>query len=159
MYESPDIMSQVNLEIVMILDLLGNGLPRGRILRVEASKNLHAQKWKEKFRPKAVLDRQINTDGIACDVRDPSPISMYCRVGDMMRFGQSSRMFILGGPPEFMPEEGLSREERHRLAAMEVFRVLAKLTSSLYWQCDLQSYAKFMSLAFPKEPYILQPCL
>ena len=37
-----------------------------------------------------------------------------------MKFGLSSRLFILGGPAEMMPEEGLSRSQRHQLAALEV---------------------------------------
>ena len=43
-----------------------------------------------------------------------------CSVGDILKFGQSSRMFILGGPAELMPEEGLSRPQRQHLAALEV---------------------------------------
>ena len=42
------------------------------------------------------------------------------RVGDIIKLGQSSRLFILGGPQELMPEEGLSRQQRKALAAMEV---------------------------------------
>jgi hypothetical protein len=40
-------------------------------------------------------------------------------VGDTFRFGQSSRMYILGGPAELMPEEGLNRLQRRQLAALE----------------------------------------
>ena len=38
----------------------------------------------------------------------------------MIKLGQSSRTFILGGPQDLMPEEGLSRQQRKALAAMEV---------------------------------------
>ena len=37
----------------------------------------------------------------------------------MIKLGQSSRTFILGGPQDLMPEEGLSRQQRKALAAME----------------------------------------
>ena len=37
----------------------------------------------------------------------------------MIRFGQSSRQYILTGSPEFMPEEGPSREQRRQVAALE----------------------------------------
>ncbi len=34
------------------------------------------------------------------------------RVGDMVRLGQSSRDYVVGGPPERMPAEGPSKTER-----------------------------------------------
>lgn len=37
----------------------------------------------------------------------------------MLRFGQSSRMYLLNGPSELMPEEGLSRQQRQQLKALE----------------------------------------
>ena len=40
-------------------------------------------------------------------------------VGDQIRFGQSSRVFVFSGAAELMPEEGLSRDERRRLRALE----------------------------------------
>ena len=40
-------------------------------------------------------------------------------VGDQIRFGQSSRVFVVSGAAELMPEEGLSRDERRRLRALE----------------------------------------
>jgi len=40
-------------------------------------------------------------------------------VGDQLRFGMSSRTHIFSGAVELMPEEGLSREERRRLRALE----------------------------------------
>lgn len=43
-------------------------------------------------------------------------------VGDMVRFGESSRMYILCGPTELMAEEGPSREERRQAAALEALR-------------------------------------
>eukprot|EP00877_Chromochloris_zofingiensis_P009069 jgi/Chrzof1/4415/Cz14g12090.t1 len=41
------------------------------------------------------------------------------RVGDIIRFGQSSRMYVLSGPSDLMPEEGLSRLQRRQLALLE----------------------------------------
>lgn len=40
-------------------------------------------------------------------------------VGDQVRFGQSSRVFVVSGAVELMPEEGLSLEERRKLKALE----------------------------------------
>jgi hypothetical protein len=40
----------------------------------------------------------------------------------MVRFGRSSRTYILGGPAELLPEEGLSRDQRRQLAALEARR-------------------------------------
>ena len=40
-------------------------------------------------------------------------------VGDQIRFGQSSRVFCVAGAAELMPEEGLSRDERRKLRALE----------------------------------------
>ena len=37
-------------------------------------------------------------------------------VGDQLKFGQSTRMYILAGPAELMPEEGPSLKERKELA-------------------------------------------
>jgi hypothetical protein len=41
-------------------------------------------------------------------------------VGDIIKFGRSTRLYIFGGPTELMPEEGLTRDQRRSLAAMEV---------------------------------------
>ena len=38
----------------------------------------------------------------------------------MIKFGRSMRMYILGGPPELMPEEGLTRDQKRMAAALEV---------------------------------------
>ena len=43
-------------------------------------------------------------------------------VGDMLRFGESSRVYILCGPAELMVEEGPSREQRRQAAALEALR-------------------------------------
>ena len=40
-------------------------------------------------------------------------------VGDQIKFGQSSRVFVVSGAVELMPEEGLSRDERRKLRALE----------------------------------------
>jgi hypothetical protein len=44
----------------------------------------------------------------------------FCRVGDTFKLGQSSRLYLLGGPEQMMPEEGLSREQRKQLRIMQV---------------------------------------
>lgn len=38
----------------------------------------------------------------------------------MFKFGRSTRMYILGGPDELRPEQGLTREQRRTAAALEV---------------------------------------
>ena len=43
-----------------------------------------------------------------------------CRVGDTFKLGQSTRLYLLGGPEQMMPEEGLSREQRKQLRIMQV---------------------------------------
>ena len=42
------------------------------------------------------------------------------RVGDMIKFGLSTRLYVFGGPEELRPEEGLSKLQRKQLAALEV---------------------------------------
>jgi hypothetical protein len=46
--------------------------------------------------------------------------SAFCSVGDQVRFGQSSRVYLFGGPQELLPEEGISRMQRQQLAAIAV---------------------------------------
>ncbi len=41
------------------------------------------------------------------------------RVGDTIRFGSSSRIYILGGPDELRPVEGLVPSAKAKLAALE----------------------------------------
>ena len=41
------------------------------------------------------------------------------RVGDMFKFGRSTRMYILGGPAELMPEEGLTKKHMQAMKALE----------------------------------------
>eukprot|EP00878_Enallax_costatus_P023914 GHUV01025478.1.p1 GENE.GHUV01025478.1~~GHUV01025478.1.p1 ORF type:complete len:446 (+),score=174.04 GHUV01025478.1:427-1764(+) len=41
------------------------------------------------------------------------------RVGDTFGFGQSSRMYVLTGPQELMPQEGLSKQQKKQLAMLE----------------------------------------
>ncbi len=38
----------------------------------------------------------------------------------MFKFGRSTRMYILGGPEELRPEQGLTRDQRRTAAALEV---------------------------------------
>ena len=42
------------------------------------------------------------------------------RVGDQVRFGESTRLFVLEGPTELMPDEGPSREDKMKAAALKV---------------------------------------
>lgn len=42
------------------------------------------------------------------------------RVGDLIKFGQSTRMYVFCGPAELMPEEGLTRDQKRHLATLEV---------------------------------------
>jgi pSer/pThr/pTyr-binding forkhead associated (FHA) protein len=51
-------------------------------------------------------------------------------VGDQIRFGQSSRVFVVAGASELMPEEGLSRDERRRLRALEKMSEAERTRSS-----------------------------
>lgn len=45
----------------------------------------------------------------------------WCRrVGDLIKFGQSTRMYVFCGPAELMPEEGLTRDQKRHLATLEV---------------------------------------
>ena len=38
----------------------------------------------------------------------------------MFKFGRSTRMYILGGPTELMPEEGLTKKQMLTMKALEV---------------------------------------
>lgn len=50
-------------------------------------------------------------------------VCVCLRVGDTFIFGQSSRMFVLTGPAELMPEEGLNKQQRKQLAMLEAAQV------------------------------------
>ena len=41
-------------------------------------------------------------------------------MGDTFKLGQSSRLYVLCGPAELMPEEGLSKAQRQQLRALQV---------------------------------------
>lgn len=41
------------------------------------------------------------------------------RVGDMFKFGRSTRMYILGGPADLMPKEGLTKKQMLQMKALE----------------------------------------
>ena len=47
-------------------------------------------------------------------------LGSHHRVGDTFKLGQSSRLYVVGGPEQLMPEEGLSREQRKQLRVMQV---------------------------------------
>jgi hypothetical protein len=40
-------------------------------------------------------------------------------VGDTFKFGESSRMYLLGGPEELMPAADLTPSQKRQLAALE----------------------------------------
>ena len=44
------------------------------------------------------------------------------RVGDQMRIADSERMYILSGPQDLMPSQGLSREEKRQALALEAYQ-------------------------------------
>ncbi|GIL77354.1 hypothetical protein Vretimale_2815 [Volvox reticuliferus] len=48
-----------------------------------------------------------------------SKVYVPLAVGHTLRFGSSSRLYILEGPAELMPPEGLTRDQRRQLAALE----------------------------------------
>ena len=61
-----------------------------------------------------------STHGTFVNKRPVNPrVFVPLRVGDQLRFGQSTRVYVLCGPAELMPEEGLSRAERQQLRALE----------------------------------------
>ncbi|PRW44332.1 Kanadaptin isoform B [Chlorella sorokiniana] len=51
--------------------------------------------------------------------RIPAGKHVPLRVGDQLRFGESTRLYVLGGPDELMPQEGPSKEERMKQAALK----------------------------------------
>jgi hypothetical protein len=51
--------------------------------------------------------------------RAPAREHVRLAVGDQLRFGESSRVHVLGGPAELMPAEGPGREARRQAAALE----------------------------------------
>lgn len=40
----------------------------------------------------------------------------------MFKFGRSTRMYIVGGPDELRPEQGLTKDQRRTAAALEVLQ-------------------------------------
>jgi len=44
------------------------------------------------------------------------------RVGDQMRIGNSDRLYVLNGPQDLMPAEGMSRVEKQQAEALEAYR-------------------------------------
>ncbi|KAL3681305.1 hypothetical protein R1sor_024261 [Riccia sorocarpa] len=52
-------------------------------------------------------------------------------VGDIIRFGLSTRLYHFQGPTEFLPEEGLSKGERHAVRMLELAQDKAEKEQSL----------------------------
>jgi hypothetical protein len=50
-------------------------------------------------------------------------------VGDTIRFGHSSRLYVLTGPAELMPQEGLSKQQKQQLKLLEAAQVRASVIS------------------------------
>eukprot|EP00798_Chlamydomonas_sp_ICE-L_P001333 gene1333-32690_t len=46
------------------------------------------------------------------------------RVGDTIKLGESSRIYLFGGPSELMPEEGLNRAQRRQLQSLEYAKAM-----------------------------------
>eukprot|EP00890_Picochlorum_soloecismus_P005208 jgi/Picsp_1/5689/NSC_03048-R1_adaptor protein kanadaptin len=53
-----------------------------------------------------------------------APVQKYqeFHVGDQMILGQSTRSYILQGPKDLLPEEGMNREVKRQFKALEMFR-------------------------------------
>jgi len=54
-------------------------------------------------------------------------------VGDTLRFGQSSRLFLLCGPEELLPEEGLTRSQKAQLAQLEYAQHMKERDLKVRW--------------------------
>lgn len=50
--------------------------------------------------------------------RIKSKVYAPVRVGDVIKFGQSTRLYIVQGPPELMPEEGPSKQQRQEMMVL-----------------------------------------
>lgn len=66
-------------------------------------------------------------------------MAALCRVGDTFRFGQSSRMYVLTGPQDLMPQEGLSKQQKKQLAMLEAAQVgCGSVIPAQLFCCDVQ---------------------
>ena len=79
------------------------------------------------------------------------------RVGDMVKFGLSTRLYLFGGPEELRPEEGLSKLQRRQLAALEVQREL--LTFLLVCLSVCPPYGLTAADCHPSLPASVTVCL
>lgn len=52
-----------------------------------------------------------------------------------MKFGLSTRLYLFGGPEELRPEEGLSKQQKKQLAALEVMLPRFVCHSASQQQC------------------------
>lgn len=66
------------------------------------------------------------------------------RVGDMFKFGRSTRMYILGGPAELMPEEGLTKKHMQAMKALEA-SPMHLLPMLCFCDSQLEPYARRVS--------------
>lgn len=90
------------------------------VLEHPSSSRLHAVLQFQDGGAEAFLYDAGSTHGTFVNKRQLKPhVHAPVFVGDQLKFGQSSRAFILSGALELMPEEGFSREERRRLRALE----------------------------------------
>ena len=113
--------------IVDVVDCRGRGcITLGRtpdndvVLEHPSSSRTHAVIQFARDRAEAFAFDNASTHGTFVNKRRlKARVHAPVFVGDQIRFGQSSRVFVVAGASELMPEEGLSRDERRRLRALE----------------------------------------
>jgi hypothetical protein len=66
---------------------------------------------------------KLQTNHVRVSVAPILLLSSCRRVGDTIRFGQSSRLYVLTGPAELMPQEGLSKQQKQQLKLLEAAQV------------------------------------
>lgn len=54
-------------------------------------------------------------------------------VGHTLKFGTSSRLYLFDGPQELMPAEGLNKEQRRQLRALEFSRKMQEKDAEVGW--------------------------
>lgn len=53
----------------------------------------------------------------------------------MFRFGRSTRMYILGGPADLMPQEGLTKKQIQQMKALEASSAIYCLLTIAWKGC------------------------
>ena len=124
--------------IVDVVDCRGRGcITLGRtpdndvVLEHPSSSRTHAVIQFARDRAEAFAFDNASTHGTFVNKRRlKARVHAPVFVGDQIRFGQSSRVFVVAGASELMPEEGLSRDERRRLRALEKMSEAERTRSS-----------------------------